>query len=96
MFCFYDKGFASCIDATNGEIIWTERTGAALSGSPVRVGSRIFCVDEAGVVWVFAASKKYELLGKSDLGEESRSTPAVTNGRMYLRTYGHLVSVSGK
>ena len=96
VFCFYDKGFASCIDATNGEIIWTERTGAALSGSPVRVGSRIFCVDEAGVVWVFAASKKYELLGKSDLGEESRSTPAVANGRMYLRTYGHLVSVGGK
>lgn len=95
VFCMYDKGFASCIDATTGKIHWTERTNAALSGSPVRVGDRIFCVDEKGTVWVFAASTDYKLLGKSELGAESRSTPAVANGRLYLRTYTHLVSVGG-
>lgn len=96
VFCLYDKGFASCIDARTGEVQWIERTGAALSGSPIRVGSRIYAVDESGVVWVWAASKSYKLLGKSDLGEDSRSTPAVANGQMYIRTYGHLVSIGGK
>lgn len=95
VFCMYDRGFASCIDAETGDIHWIQRTGAALSGSPVRVGDRIFCVDEDGVVLVFAASKEYRLLGKSELGEESRSTPAVANGRLYLRTYSHLISVGG-
>lgn len=96
VFCMYDRGFASCIDARTGEIYWTERTKAALSGSPVRVGDRIYCVDEDGTVWVYAASKEFKLLGKSELGEESRSTPAVANGRMYIRTYSHLVCIGGK
>lgn len=95
VFAMYDRGFASCIDASTGEIHWTERTGAALSSSPVRIGDRIFCVDESGVVWVFAASTTYKLLGKSELSEESMATPAVANGRLYMRTNTHLISVGG-
>jgi len=96
VFCLYDKGFASCIDATSGEIHWTKRTGAALSGSPIRVDDRIFCIDEDGQLWCWAASREYEVLGKSDLLEGSRATPAVANGRMYLRTNTHLICVGGK
>lgn len=95
VFCMYDRGFASCIDASTGEVHWIERTGAALSGSPVRIGDRIFCVDEEGTVWVFAASKEYKLLGKSSLGEDSWATPAVANGRLFVRTNSHLISVGG-
>ena len=31
--------------------------------------------------------------GSIPLGEECRSTPAVSDGRMFLRTYSHLISV---
>ncbi|MEQ9411608.1 MAG: PQQ-binding-like beta-propeller repeat protein [Fuerstiella sp.] len=97
VFCLYDRGFASCIDAQSGEIHWTARTGAAFSGSPVRVDDRIYCVDEDGVVWVIAASPtEYKLLAKNDLGEECRSTPAVANGRLYVRTNGHLFGIGGQ
>ena len=95
VFCMYDKGFASCIEAATGEVHWIERTGAALSGSPIRVGDRIFCVDEDGTVWVFAASKQYKLLGKSSLGEDSWATPAVANGRLFVRTNSYLISIGG-
>ncbi len=96
VFCMYDRGFASCIDAKTGSVQWIERTGAALSGSPIRVNDRIYCVDEDGTVWVFAASTTYKLLGKSALGEQCMSTPAVANGRMYIRTNSHMISVGGK
>lgn len=95
VFTLYDRGFASCIDATSGDVVWTKRTGADFSGSPVRIGDRIFCISEDGVVWVFAAGKEFKVLGKSELGEDSRSTPAIANGRLYLRTSGHLISVGG-
>lgn len=97
VFLLYDRGFASCIDARTGDIKWTEaRTGAAFSGSPIRVEDRIYCIDEDGVVWVIAANEeKYELLAKNALGEPSRSTPAVSHGRLYLRTYSHLISLGG-
>ena len=96
LFCLYDRGFASCIDAATGDIKWTERTNAEFSGSPVRIDNRIYCVDEYGVVWVFAASAEYRLLAKNDLGGECRSTPAVAHGRLYVRTYSHLISICGK
>lgn len=96
VFCLYDRAFAFCIEAKTGKIIWGERTGAEFSGSPIRVNDKIYCIDEAGVVWVFAASDKYQLLAKNPLGEPSRSTPAVSGGRMFLRTESHLMAVGGK
>ncbi len=97
VFMLYDRGFASCVDARNGKIQWTEpRTGAAFSGSPIRIRDKIYCLDEEGVVWVIAADEnEYRLLAKNPLGEPSRSTPAVSGGRLYLRTYSHLISVGG-
>jgi outer membrane protein assembly factor BamB len=96
VFCLYDRGFASSINAKTGEVLWVERTGGEFSGSPVMVDDRIYAVDEKGIVWVFAAGGEYKVLGKSDLGEESRATPAVANGRLYVRTNSRLISVGGK
>jgi outer membrane protein assembly factor BamB len=96
LFCLYDRGFASCVKAQSGEILWMERTNAQFSGSPVRTRDCIYCTDEKGVVWVFAASGDYKLLAQNELGEESWSTPAIANNRLYVRTIGHLVSVGAK
>ena len=98
LFCVYDRGFASCVDAPSGKIHWMTRTGAAaIFGSPVRVGDRIYAVDEEGTVWVIAAdTKEYRLLAKNSLGEASRSTPAVAGGRIFFRTFSHLICIGGK
>ncbi len=96
VFLWSDKGIATCIRADGGEQVWQHRIGGNFSGSPVIAGNGIYCIDEDGVVVVLAADEKFQLLGRSPLGEASRSTPAVANGRMYLRTYSHLVSIGGK
>ena len=36
-----------------------------------------------------------ECLTRSELGEASDATPAVANGRMYLRTLSHLICLKG-
>lgn len=95
VFALYDKGFATCFDAVTGKTLWIERTGAAFSGSPIRLGDRIFCIAEDGTVWVIAASDEYKVLAKNSLGEDSKATPAVVNGRMYLRTDTHMICVGG-
>lgn len=97
VFCLYDRGFAACIDAASGKILWFDRTGANFSGSPVRVRDNIYCLDDEGVVWVIAADEKaLRILAKNPLGEASRSTPAVSGGKMFLRTYSHLICIGGK
>ena len=94
VFCIYDRGFASCIDAKTGKIHWFERTNAAFNGSPVRVRDKIYIADEDGIVWVFAASQKYQGIAKNPLGNPSRSTPAVLNGQICFRTYSESKPVS--
>ena len=61
--------------------------------SPVCVGKRIYNIDANGSVVVLAASQKYQLLGRTDLGEASHSTPAIADGVMYLRTLSHVYSL---
>lgn len=96
LFLWYDKGVVTCIDAPTGEQIWQKRIGGNFSGSPVRVGDAIYCIDDEGVVYVIGAGKEYELHGKFPLGQPSRATPAVARGRMYLRTESQLVAIGGK
>ena len=65
-------------------------------GSPVCVDGRLFCADDKGTVVVLSASEKFEVLGKNELADTCRSTPAVSGGRMYVRTESRLFSVGGK
>jgi outer membrane protein assembly factor BamB len=95
LFLWSDKGIVSCVRAATGELIWQERVGGNYSGSPVIAGNRLYCIDEDGVVVVLAADESYQLLGRNPLGEPSRSTPAVADNRIYLRTYSQLFSVGG-
>jgi outer membrane protein assembly factor BamB len=92
----FGKGLVTCLKSATGEEVWQERVGAKFFGSPVCVNDRLYCLSEDGDCFVIAASEKYELLGRTPLGDASRSTPAVANGRMYLRTFSHLVSIGGK
>ena len=96
MFCFYDKGILSCLDTKTGEVYYQKRLDCAFSGSAIRVGGKLFCVDEEGIVHVIAASKEFKGLAKNPLGEDCRSTPAVSGGRMYIRTYSQLICVGAK
>lgn len=96
LFMWSDKGIASCLNASSGEVIWKERVGGNYFGSPICVGDHLYCIDLDGTVVVLAASDKYQLIKKMPLGQGSKATPAVSNGIMYLRTESKLFSVGGK
>ncbi len=98
VFLWSDKGVVLCVraGADAGEVLWKQRVGGNYSGSPIRVSNRLYAIAEDGEVVVLSASENYELLGRCPLGEDSRSTPTVADGRMYLRTYSHLISLGGK
>ena len=83
VFLWSDKGVVSCVKASTGQILWKQRVGGNFSGSPICVGDRLFCIAEDGEVVVLSATDQYELLARNPLGEDSRSTPAVADGRMY-------------
>ena len=96
IFMWSDKGIASCVRAETGKVVWKQRLGGNFYGSPVCVDDRLYCIAENGDVVVIAANDEFKLLGRNPLNEDSRSTPAVAGGRMYLRTNAHLISIGRK
>lgn len=96
VYLFNDQGIVSCLDAVSGGLRWRERTDAKLFGSPVLIGDRLYCASREGKMLVLAAADKYRLLARFDLDEPTQSTPAVANGRMYLRTSTHVRAIGKK
>ena len=95
LFLWSDIGVVTCAEVETGKVIWQQRAGGKFHGSPVCVDGRLFCVDEKGTVVVRSASDKFEVLARNELGDTCRSTPAVSGGRMYIRSVGQLFSIGG-
>ncbi|MCX5646773.1 MAG: PQQ-binding-like beta-propeller repeat protein [Phycisphaerae bacterium] len=95
-FGFHDGGLVSCFRIDTGEVLWSQKPAGRYFGSPVYVDGKLYCITVDGDVVVLRAGPKYELLGVNPLGEKSHATPAVANGRMFLRTFSHLISVGGR
>jgi len=87
-----DGGVASCLDAKTGKLHYRERIGAGgfYYSSPVAGDGKIYACSQKGVVVVFKAGDKLEVLSKNDFGEAILATPAVVDGRVYVRTEGSL------
>lgn len=96
LFVLNDVGLVSCYHASSGKRLWQERIGTAFYSSLVCTGDKIYAVSKKGDVVCFAAKEMFEKLGESHLGELCHATPAISDGRMYFRTYTHLISVGGK
>jgi outer membrane protein assembly factor BamB len=96
LFTFHDRGDVSCLRSATGEQLWRERPAGTFYGSPVWVSGKLYCITRKGDVVVIKAAHTYELLAVNPLGEKSHATPAIAGGRMYLRTYSHLISIGDK
>lgn len=96
LFLWSDEGVVTCADVRTGAVLWRERVPGSYYGSPVCVGEHLYGVSRGGDVVVLAAAKRFALIARNPLGEGSHSTPAVAHGRMYLRTFSHLLAVGPK
>ena len=104
LFYVTDNGIMACLRVKTGEQVWRQRLESNFFGSFVCAGDKLYILSKEGEAYVIAAKDKYELLSKTPLNLEPggaklpplSATPAIANGRMYIRTYTHLVSLGGK
>lgn len=88
-----EQGWATCLDRKTGKEVWQERIGGGFSASPVCAGDYIYCIANDGQVHVLKAGDAYERVAKNDLGEGTQATPAIANGRMFIRTEKSLICI---
>lgn len=86
-------GLASCFDSKTGKVLYLEERLGALGdyySSPVAAGGKICAISQPGVAVVFRAGDRLEVLARNALNEQVLATPAVVEGRLSVRTKGHL------
>lgn len=89
-----DAGLAGCYHARTGKRVWFERLGeTGFYASPLVIDGKVYAVNSAGDVYVFAAEPTFRLLARNEMGETMRATPAVAGGRLYLRGDRHLYCI---
>ncbi len=96
LYLISDAGFASAIEAATGREIWSERLRAEFFASPVLIDGKIYCATTKGEMIVIAAGDEFKELARNPLGEGTHSTPCVDGGRIYMKTFTHLVCIAGK
>jgi len=82
-------GIFTSLNAENGAVFKQARlTGAPgrYWSSPVAADGRVFVVSEDGKVVVLRASPEWEILSVNNLDEDTFATPAILDGRIYVRT----------
>ncbi len=82
-------------DAETGEPVYRARfsQGGAFTGSPVAADGKLYFPTEDGEVYVVRAGPSYEELAINSMGEVLMTTPAISDGSIFLRTAGHLYSI---
>ena len=93
LFSVNDAGFAACHVAKTGREVWSTRLGSAMSASPILVDGKVYACGEDGTVYVFAATDKFQLLATNNVGEPVMATPAVADGRLFIRGKEHLYCI---
>jgi len=83
-------GTIRCLEVKTGDVKWTERAGT-FWGSIVTAGDTAYATDQDGATWVFKPNPaKFELIAKNELKEHSNSTPAISDGQVFVRTFENL------
>jgi outer membrane protein assembly factor BamB len=93
LYTLKEGGIFTSYDIKTGEIVKQGRLQGALGtyfASPIAVDGRIYVISEDGKAAVIQAGAQWEVIRVNDLGDGSRSTPAVADSKMYVRTFGSL------
>ncbi len=96
LYVFHDQGDVCCMRLDTGDVLWSGKPAGKFYGSPVWVNGLLYCMDRQGNVVVLKAGPSYDLRAVNPLGEKTHATPALAADAMYLRTYSHLISITGR
>jgi outer membrane protein assembly factor BamB len=88
-----DVGILTAVDAKTGERLWQQRVEGVFSASPVAGGGHVYFVTENGDTIVVKAGRTPEVVSRNSLGERALASPAISQGRIFVRTDDHVYCI---
>jgi outer membrane protein assembly factor BamB len=95
LYSINDRGIMYCLDAKTGKTVYGPQRlrNSTYSGSPVLADGRIYITDEDGVTSVMQTGPTFALLAENDLGDYTLSSPAISDGQIFVRTASFLYAI---
>ena len=94
------NGVLSAYDARTGERKYQQRllenTSSAFTSSPVANDGKVFIASEDGQLIVLRAGATFERIATNDMRASVLATPAISEGRMLVRTQDQIVALGLK
>ena len=90
-----DRGVMWCLDAKTGQAIYGPQRikSGTYSSSPVLADGKIYITNEDGLTTVVKAGPKFEVLAENNLNDYCLSSPAISDGQIFIRTTQHLYCI---
>ncbi|WP_233207047.1 MULTISPECIES: PQQ-binding-like beta-propeller repeat protein [Pirellulaceae] len=97
---FFERrlGIVRCVDAESGRLEYKRRVGRAPAfwASPWSDGEHVYAMDSNGNTHVISAGDELRVVSVNVLDQQAWGTPALADGRIYLRTVEHLYCIANK
>lgn len=92
-FVVSDTGVASCFEAASGKILWQEKLGVGHHASLVSANGLVYFLSDEGVMTIVRAGPDFKVVARNEIGEKCSASPALSEGRMFLRGDTHLYCI---
>ena len=96
LYTITDRGVAYALDVAAGKVVYGPQRlrPDSYSASPVLADDRIYVTSEnEGLTSVYRAGPRFELLAENPLEDYCLSSPAISEGQIFIRTTGHLWAI---
>jgi outer membrane protein assembly factor BamB len=96
LYILQGNGVVAAHDVRTGQRIYQERlvaTGGSFSASPVAADGKLYFASEDGDMYVVKAGPAFEILSTNPIGEIIMSSPAVSEGVLFVRGLKHVFAI---
>lgn len=96
LYLFTDNGIVTCLDPKTGTVKYEGGripVPARFMGSPVAFDGLVAMTSEEGDTFMLKAGPTHEIVRKNSVDEAVFSSPAIANGRIYIRGDKHLFAI---
>jgi outer membrane protein assembly factor BamB len=93
-----NNGIVTCYEAKTGKQVYKQRLGGrgGYTASPVAADGKLYFTSEEDGVRVVGAGPKFQLLAANPLGDPCMSTPAISDGMLFIRTQHYMLGIGRK
>ena len=96
LYVLRNNGVITGYEGGTGERVYQARVGrvgGAFTASPIAADGRLYLVNEDGDAYVLKAGREYALISRNDMNEIVMATPAISDGLIVIRTFGHVYGI---